>query len=449
MRPWLSLLFLLPACATGAQWQPSAEPMEREIALLTTRIDGKDDQEDLSRFWARMDRIGSPIIARSSTDSRKMTVTFVWRGTGKEIESPVGVFAEFNQKPWQDGDPLTNIAGTDVWYRSYELDARVAQPYVMLTRNAAAHGQPVQRLYTNDEGPGEAKSYQLFLDPRNRRTLQTVYWGEKSFENFFVGPDASGRLPREFALRKPSGVRMAEHWLPSSTLGNTRRIWIQRTSSPRGTAAPALLIFFDGKSYIHAARTPEMLERLAAARKIGPTLAVYLDTIDLEHRFRELCRPDGHFSRYVADELLPFVTAETGMTFAAQDTVLAGASCGGLAASHIATLYPEKFGGVIGQSSAFWLGPTAMEEHADWLLGRVAAAPADPVRFHLSYGAFENSDDIVLPNRRFAAGLKERRYPVCILETPGYHTFLDWSMALEPAILAQLSGRSGKESLAC
>lgn len=443
-KRFLSLALL--TCVAVSHAPVASEPASIEIESLRARIDGQGDRADLRRFWARLKQRGSPIIQRAGAGKGKMLVTFVWQGTGAENRSPVSVFGEFNHVPWQQGDPLLNLPGTDVWYRSYSLDERITQPYLFLTEDARAHGQDVQRTYSADLTDGKPTTFQLFLDPNNHRTIENVYWGVPSRENYFLGPKADLGRTKIGADRSRLRGRITEHVMQSLTLGNSRRIWIYVPPSMGRNEVPALMVLFDGRSYIHAAQVPKMLETLIASRTIKPTIAVFVDTIDLEHRFRELCRPKENFAQFVANELRPFIERETGKAFAASDTVLAGASCGGLTASYIATQFPDRFGKVIGQSSAFWLGPESTDEHSDWLIRRIVQFPAKPVRFYLSYGNFENEDDIVLPNRRFATALRKRGYTVCLTETPGYHTFLDWRLALEPALKAQLPYRDGLAS---
>jgi enterochelin esterase family protein len=244
----------------------SSEPVS-EIHRLKAQMDGNADRADLKRFWSRIARQGTPLIEPSHSEKGKMIVTFLWRGTGAEDRSPVAVFGPFNSVPWQRGDLLQNLPGTDVWYRSYHLDDRIAAPYLLLTEDAARHGRDIERLHAPDDDKGGSKPLQLFLDPYSRKTIENVYWGPLTRENYFAGFRSVLGTSGMARARDP-GQTMAEYDLKSLALQNSRRVWIYAPEVARQAKKPALLIVFDGRSYIHAAQMPAMLDQLMTAGRI-------------------------------------------------------------------------------------------------------------------------------------------------------------------------------------
>jgi enterochelin esterase-like enzyme len=439
----LSLAMAAPGFAT-----PDRVPSPR-LAALAEKMDGHDDEAELRAFWHEVEQSGTPLIEPAGKNG-KSVVTFVWRATGSEAEVPVAIFGEFNAVPWSTGDLLSRLEKTDVWYRSYRFDRRLSLTYSLISANASRHGHRVQRVYRPDE-PGEGSTaYDLFLDPFNRLTIENVYWGVDSNENYFVGPVAPRETWLDQEIPASARGRVEEFEVNSQLLGNSRQISMYiPADAMAGGEAPALLVLFDGPSYLHAGQAQRMLDNLIATRRIVPTVAVFVDTIDLDHRFPELCQPNAAFADFIVQEVVEQVRQRTQVTRDPARSVIAGASCGALSASYVAMRHSGVFGNVLGQSSALWLGPEPSTYHTDWLARSYARHPRLPLRFYLSASSFENRKDIVLPSRRFRNVLKKKGYAVCLREAPGYHTFLDWRIGLPAALEALLPARSPAGEAEC
>ena len=94
------------------------------------------------------------------------------------------------------------------------------------------------------------------------------------------------------------------------------------------------------------------------------------------------------FAAFVAEELLPCTRAHYAVTRAADRTIVAGSSAGGLAAAYVALAYPALFGNVLSQSGAFWRGDEGSNAPPyESLTQRYAESPTANLRFFLDVGS--------------------------------------------------------------
>ena len=101
---------------------------------------------------------------------------------------------------------------------------------------------------------------------------------------------------------------------------------------------------------------PAILDNLIAAGKIPPVVAVLVGRLEAEERESDLSC-NRSFSRFVAEELLPWARQGYRVTSDPGGVILAGSSLGGLGAACAALERPDLFGNVLAQSGAFWWKP--------------------------------------------------------------------------------------------
>lgn len=99
-------------------------------------------------------------------------------------------------------------------------------------------------------------------------------------------------------------------------------------------------------------------------------------------RNAELSSELGAFLRFIVGEVLPAVTARTGLVPAPHETAIGGSSLGGTAALSAVLRYPQVFGAAMCVSPSLWLGRGA-------LFRELAQAPAAPRRVYLDVGGRE------------------------------------------------------------
>jgi enterochelin esterase-like enzyme len=122
------------------------------------------------------------------------------------------------------------------------------------------------------------------------------------------------------------------------------------------------------------------------------------------------------FSQALLTEVLPQVESAYHVSKDRNDRAITGLSMGGLESLTIGLTHPEQFGWVGGFSSA--LGHREKNE--------LAALSGKTAGLRLLWIACGTDDDLITPNRRFIAWLKNKDVPVTAIETPGGHTWMVW-----------------------
>lgn len=185
-------------------------------------------------------------------------------------------------------------------------------------------------------------------------------------------PDAS---PQPWIVRNASTAagEVAQYYLKSERPKNERTVSVYTPAGYRASGEPnALMIVFDRGAYLSAVPTPTILDNLIAASRIPPTVAVFVDNPDQATRTKELT-PNPEFPEFLVSELLPWVHARYNVTADPRQTVVAGSSFGGLAATFAALRHPERFGNVLCQSGDFSWAPDHIH-----VMGRLADATTEP-----------------------------------------------------------------------
>ena len=240
-------------------------------------------------------------------------MTFLFRG-GEETRN---VVIMVDRGLW--GDILSNrmerLARTDVWHRTYRFlkDARFTYS-----------------LSVNDP-----------LTPV-RRIQDAKEWLERS-ANWRVDPLNPRRFPAY-----PIPLSVVE--LP----GAPAQPWVAvRPEMPKGQVQAHKL-----KSTI--------LDNLISEKRVPPLVAALVSHPRLSTRNLELSCSDA-FTRFLAEELIPWLRKSFRITEDPGFTVIGGSSNGGLGAAFAAFRHPEIFGNVLSQSGAFMYSPPE-EKEPEWLI---------------------------------------------------------------------------------
>jgi iron(III)-enterobactin esterase len=157
-------------------------------------------------------------------------------------------------------------------------------------------------------------------------------------------------------------MRMEEHLLQSATGECARRAWALAGERP-------LHVFLDAEFYLNRM---DILPALRGKR------CVFVSHENAEERHYDLaCNP--RYAEFIAYDVL----AWAGGT--ANGNLICGLSLSGLAATHIALLYPDLFPYCLSQSGSFWWND-------EWLTSQVTA----PIKgkFWLSVGDKETDEGI-------------------------------------------------------
>jgi hypothetical protein len=123
-KPWLPVL--LTALSVSAQTPTHADAdANASPRILALRKDVElGRRQALGRFWQEVRKTGAPLVESIPGDSGNSLLTFLCQGDSKTRNVVIfdGV-AGFDAK-----DRMTQIDGTDVWYKTYKVrnDARFA-----------------------------------------------------------------------------------------------------------------------------------------------------------------------------------------------------------------------------------------------------------------------------------------------------------------------------------
>ncbi|PCM43123.1 hypothetical protein CPA50_16340 [Marinobacter sp. ANT_B65] len=371
--------------------------------------------------WSSLVADGTPLVELpddvpdSGLKADERLVTFLWYGANDRVLLFGG--------PGYEHDPLFRLAGTDIWYRSYAMPADTRMSYMLAPDVPRVNGSPrdqrVAILATAQRDPANPHVWYPggASDVYNSRSVLEL--DKAPSDNLLDG---------DRPLPEPS-----RYPLTSDRLGNTRdiAIMVPEDLNASGDDAVPLVIFFDGDDYLSKVPAPRILDNLSRSGEIPPVVAVFVSNPNRSARNSELpCNET--FADFMALELLPFVAGKTGLVFSGEQTLLAGASFGGLASACTAYRYPELFGLVLSQSGSFWWSPEE-DVRPEWLNARLAEAPLLPVRFYLSAGVFETDfgeSGILNANRQLEQILSVKGYDVMLEEFGAGHDYYHWRATL-------------------
>src|SRR5262249_23188182 len=91
---------------------PPLLPPSPRLAALAGQV-AAGDRAALDRFWADVDRRGTPLPELPPGGGGTLLLPFLWRGTAERGVVLLGTIG-------QDAR-LARLAGTDVWYRTYRV----------------------------------------------------------------------------------------------------------------------------------------------------------------------------------------------------------------------------------------------------------------------------------------------------------------------------------------
>jgi enterochelin esterase family protein len=211
---------------------------------------------------------------------------------------------------------------------------------------------------------------------------------------------------------------------------------------------PDLLIVLDGEDYDGGSSSsvpvPTILDNLIAARKIPPTVAVFVPNVG--HRVKDLADSPA-FADFVGRELVPWARRNHGIHPGARHVSIAGGSLGGLAASYCAVRHPNVIGNVLSLSGSYWITkdwehrppfPLTLAGDTGDLIGDLRNSKRLPLAFYVAVGRFEVGAAMLGTNRELRDVLLLKGYPVTYSEVEGEHDNFWWRGSLADGLVALL-----------
>ncbi len=410
-------------------------PLSPRLAALQDRLES-GDRDALDSFWKEIEQHGAPMIESATDNNREMLVTMLWRAREETRNVFVFRLGDVNK-------PMTRLLDTDLWYKTFQLqkDARF-----------------IYQLATNLPDPKTWGGVTRFAgvvrnDPLNPLQFTEHYNELNPYEgNSFSAVELPSAEPQSWNVVRPNVPtgRVQRDKFRSKLLGNERAIWIY---TPHGHAAGkkpyGLLVLTDGGQYVNTARVATTLDNLIAAGLIPPLVAVMVENPD---RWRELSC-NSSYADFLAQEIVPWARANYHATDRPEQTIIGGASLGGLQAAFVGLKHPEVFGNVLSQSGSFPWKPDGEKEY-EWLNRQFTASPRLPLHFSFEAGLLEgtwwwrslvpvspNGPPVIDPtllaaNRNLRDTLQSKGYAVHYTEFNGNHGFLNWRGTLASHLIA-------------
>lgn len=385
---------------------------------------------DSDAFWASVAAAGTPLIEHVDGE---VLVTLLWRGD-KHTRQVKVLWSLFHIAPVIE---LRRLGGSDIWYRSFKFAPGTRFEYAVAENPPAVAGPPMVQAMAL---VATAKADPLHVDSRGRSPAE-LFAARSRVELPPLLQDSEWTQARD-------GVKRGR--VETFQLGE-RRISVYTPPDYSRQCGPyPLLLLLDGSAYQSLIPVPTILENLIAARRIAPTIVVFVDNASVASRSTDMY-PNEAFTDLIATQLMKQVRAKYAVTKEPRRTVIGGFSLGGLAATNIAWRHPETFGAVLSQSGAFWWSEEAIKAgrgepiltegplldpriESFELVKRVARAPKAPIRLHLSAGLYEG--DLLTANRFLRDVLTAKGNEVEYHEFPGGHDGAFWRAAFADAYLS-------------
>jgi enterochelin esterase-like enzyme len=246
----------------------------------------------------------------------------------------------------------------------------------------------------------------------------------------------------DFARR--AAMNVEEITFRSRHLENERRLWVQQPADDR--PAEAICILLDGEYYVQRMAAPAIIAEVQAAPTVPPFATIYVSHIDGPTRWREsFC--NEQFARFISEDLRLWAYQHFDLAGDKVPIFLGGLSLTGLAAAHVALVYPDVFAGILCQSASFWWSD-------NWIVNAFRRRGHVPATFRLACGRQETTEYVehgpaliqrtsqLACNRLLRDALLEAGCSVSYDEFDGGHDIASWQTDLPKAIAALLSNNA-------
>ncbi len=344
-----------------------------------------------------------------------------------------------------------------VWFHLREFGADPTFQRIGEVWAAHLPRPPVRRLEYLIEWVGPDGARVMATDPANPLRVRTVFgehsvlelpgytapwWLRDAAEHGYVpapvpGTGVVGGPRTDDRLRRSPGALVAAAHSPDPVVDTAAQVAVtgelRVPADSTAQEALPLLVVHDGPEYAELAG---LLGYLATVARLDPALRARVLLLDPVDRDRSYSASPA-YARALVGGMLPQVTA-TMPTIGRPVGV--GASLGGLAMLHAATLHPGTFAGVFSQSGSFFAPEFDDQEsgyrHYPRIVRFVAGLDAEPerlsgLRLSMTCGTGEDNLD---NNRALARRLARVGVPAELAENSDGHTYTGWRDSLDPGL---------------
>jgi enterochelin esterase-like enzyme/outer membrane protein assembly factor BamB len=371
-------------------------PTERATWLAATEF-GRflDDLERSEDKAAKIDawlarQTSFPVVEGAGT------VHFVFRGEAQDVGIVSDVIG------FRREDPMTRVAGTDLFYYSTRVEPDAAATY------------------------GFIKDYaEATADPRNPRAAEGLF-GKVSF---FSMPAWRGAAYTQDAAAARQGRLESVEWQSKVREGQARKATLYLPAGYDPARRYPTLYVHDGKAAIDSGYMKTALDHMIG-ESIEPLIAVFvlLDEANPRQDLRQL----DSYVEMVATELVPLVDSKYPTIATPAGRAVVGAGSAADAAMTCAFKHSELFSRVGSQSG--FLGPAELGE-------MVRGADEQPLTLYYDWGTYHMRSpheawDLAAEARRTWAFLRERGYRPAGGELPEGYGWACWSAHVDDMLAA-------------
>ena len=375
---------------------PSSDGPRRRLAInrLKERLP-TGDAGTIDRFLAR-----HPVPLVEGRHA-----TFVWRGQADEVmvrHRVVGL---------PDPLMLRPLGQTDLWSATIELPEGSRVEY---------HFDVVR----------DGRREEYLNDPLNPKLAQGPFGASSVCA-------ATGYAVPDWTQPDPEARtgKFAPMSLRSKALRRDQQFSVYTPARFRELVRYPLLVVHDGYDYLDYAAMATVLDNLIHRGEVAPLVAAFVPP---GNRLVEYANHAPH-SRFVARELVPFLSGRLPLVDQPDGRCVMGSSFGGVASLSTAVRYPEVFGSLLLESGSFVFTDIG-DDHGggpvfDPVVRFVNAYRARPRRvanrIYQTCGVYE---PLIVPNRSLVSTFRDTGMDVRYVEARDGHNWENWRDRLRDAL---------------
>jgi enterochelin esterase family protein len=322
-------------------------------------------------------------------------VTFVYRGRADAVFLRCWIAGLDTAQPFQP------LSGTDLWAATIELPkgSRIEYKFEVLTDG----------------------NRQLVLDPLNDVTAHDPFGA-----NSVCQGHGYERPEWTYPIGEVRNGSIETVRIESGAFKEARDVQVYVPARFRKNRRYALLIVHDGADYLNFAALQTVLDNLIHALEIPQMIVALTQSPD---RLREYAGDDRH-AKFLARDLLPFLTRNYPLIDEPRARGIMGASFGGVASLHAAWRYPGLFGNLLLQSGSYAFSDIGRHQRGPVFdpvvrfMNEFREQPGSPAeRIYISCGIYES---LIYENRSLVPQLQAQRIDVRFEEARDAHNWENW-----------------------
>ncbi|MBT8079262.1 MAG: enterochelin esterase [Gammaproteobacteria bacterium] len=343
---------------------------------------------DAAQLDAFIHETGFPLVDGSD-------VTFVYRGQAEEVFLRCWIAGLDTAQPFQP------LSGTDLWAATIELPkgSRIEYKFEVINNG----------------------NRQLILDPLNEVVARDPFGANSVCQ-------ADGYERPEWTYPNDECRRGAIETVNvgSAAFNEARDVQVYLPARFRRNRQYPLLLVHDGVDYVNFASLQTVLDNLIHALEIPQMIVALTQSPD---RLKEYAGDERH-AKFLAEDLLPFMSERYPLIDEARARGIMGASFGGVASLHAAWRFPGVFGNLLLQSGSFAFSDLGRHQRGPVFdpvvrfMNEFREQPGCPAEnIYLSCGIYES---LIYENRSLVPRLQAQGLNVRFEEARDAHNWENW-----------------------